>query len=186
MMKKIIFFLIVVTLFSAGISESHHIRGIPHYSYRDNYPETPVYEVIQNVNDYEVTFTYYNIPGKTAFDLAVYIRDTVSNEPYKDPVVFLVFGKHDDPENSHPFTAYRNQTNIYKVGWVYEDEGDYFVRVTFSDSVKQHNILFELIVGNRGGVWLYLLLSVASVVLFAVVTGIVRKKQKLNGKKRLS
>ena len=181
-MKKNTLLILILLLLSASIVESHHIRGIPHYSYRDNYPETPVYEFIQNTSHYEVTFTYYKIPGQTAFDLAVYVRDTINDLPYTDPVEFLVFGKHEDPNNSHPFTAYRNQTNIYKVGWVYEDEGDYFVRVTFADSVKKHNILFDLKVGNRSNVWLYLLVSVASIIIFAAVVGVVRKKQKIRRK----
>ncbi len=167
----------------SSIVESHHIRGIPHYSYRDNYPETPVYELIENTGQYEVTFTYYKIPASTAFDLAVYVRDTVTDKPYTGPVEFLVFGKHEDPNVSHPFVAYRNQTNIYKVGWVYEEEGIYFVRVTFADSTKQHNVLFDMNVGNKNNVWLYLMVSVAIVILFAAVIGVLRKKQKRTRKR---
>ncbi len=178
-MKKILL-IIILLLITVESGDCHHIRGIPHYSYRDNYPETPVYEVIQNVSQYEVTFTYYKIPAKTAFDLAVYVRDTINDLPFTEPVVFLVFGRHEDPEDSHPYTAFRNQTNIYKVGWVYEEEGDYFVRVTFADTVKVHNVLFEMKVGGKNNVWLYLVLSIASVMVFAAITGIIRKKQNKN------
>ncbi len=177
-MKKNCLLILILLLLSSSIVESHHIRGIPHYSYRDNYPETPVYELIENTGHYEVTFTYYKIPASTAFDLAVYVRDTVTDKPYTEPVEFLVFGKHEDPNDSHPFTAYRNQTNIYKVGWVYEEEGLYFVRVTFADSLKQYNVLFDMNVGNRSNVWMYLLISVSIVILFAAVIGVIRKKEK--------
>ena len=177
-MKKNCFLILILLLLSSSIVESHHIRGIPHYSYRDNYPETPVYELIENTGHYEVTFTYYKIPASTAFDLAVYVRDTVTDKPYTEPVEFLVFGKHEDPNDSHPFTAYRNQTNIYKVGWVYEEEGLYFVRVTFADSLKQYNVLFDMNVGNRSNVWMYLLISVSIVVFFAAIIGFIRKKEK--------
>lgn len=115
----------------ASAAESHHIRGIPHYSYKNNYPETPVYEVVESEGRWLITFTYYVIPGQQALDLAIYIRDTANGELFEEPVTFLVFGVREDPEESHPYTAYRNPTNIYKVGWVYEEEGgllckDYF------------------------------------------------------------
>ena len=177
---KNILLILLLTLSFVSVVESHHIRGIPHYSYRDNYPETPIYELTKNVSQYEVTFTYYKIPGQTAFDLAVYVRDTITDKPYMEPVEFLVFGKHEDPNDSHPFTAYRNQTNIYKVGWVYEEEGVYFIRVTFTDSLGTHNVLFELNVGNKNNVWLYLLVSVTIIIFFAAIIGIIRKKQKMS------
>ena len=107
-----------------SVTQAHHIRGIPHYSYQDHYPETPVYEVDQVVDAYDVTFTYYEIPGQMALDLAMYIRDTLPEPtPYEGPVNFLVWGRHEDPDQMHPFTAFRNATNVYKVGWVYEDAG---------------------------------------------------------------
>lgn len=166
----------VIILFGNTLS-SHHLRGIPHYSYRDNYPETPIYEVFETEDQYHIIFTYYNIPGQNALDLAIYIKDTVTSEPFEAPVSFMVFGEHEDPTRSHTLTAYRNPTNIYKVGWVYEDDGNYYVRITFADSAKTHNVLFDLRVGERGGVWLYLGGALILIFAFMVITAIVKKKR---------
>jgi hypothetical protein len=165
---------LIVMATSAG---GHHIRGIPHYSYRDNYPETPVYEVIETEGRYQIVFTYYSIPGQQALDLAVYIKDTISGEPFTEPVIFRVFGRHEDPELTHPFTAYRNNTNVYKVGWVYEEEGDYFVRVTFADSTGMHNILLDLKVGESRGVWLYVGGSAGLIFVFLVITAALKRRR---------
>ena len=111
----------MATVLGTVCVEAHHIRGIPHYSYKSNYPETPVYEVTEQEERWAVTFTYYTIPGQQALDLAIYIRDTSSNELFSGTVTFLVFGKHEDPEQSHSYIAYRNPTNIYN------DAGSYTV-----------------------------------------------------------
>ncbi len=168
----------VVLLGLAGSASAHHLRGIPHYSYKNNYPETPVYEVVESSDNWTVTFTYYRIPGQQALDLAIYIRDSLSNEPYSGAVAFKVFGQHEDPAESHMLTAYRNPTNIYKVGWVYEDDGIYYVRITFDDTVKTQNVLFELSVGGENRVWYLLGGSVMIVVSMAAVVGVVRRKRK--------
>ena len=162
-----------------SVTQAHHIRGIPHYSYQDHYPETPVYEVDQVVDAYDVTFTYYEIPGQMALDLAMYIRDTLPEPtPYEGPVNFLVWGRHEDPDQTHPFTAFRNATNVYKVGWVYEDVGAYYVRIVFSDDQGEHRAVFDLSVGESSRTWTYLGGSVALVVMAAAATGIIRKKRR--------
>jgi hypothetical protein len=182
MKYKYIVILFAPLMIGSVSADAHHIRGIPHYSYRDNYPETPVYEIIDKVAHYEVVFTYYSIPGQQALDLAVYIKDTVTLEPYTEPVVFRVFGRHEDPDESHPFTAYRNPTNVYKVGWVYEDDGDYHVRVTFTDSLKTHNILLDLSVGESRRSWFYLGGTFSLVLIFIVLTAVVKRKRGIPAK----
>lgn len=156
---------------------AHHIRGLPHYSYKSSYPETPVYEEVKQIDQYLVTFTYYKIPGQKALDLAIYIRNRASKEPFAEPVNLHIFGKHEDPKRTRPFTAYRNPTNVYKVGWVYEDGGDYYVRVTFKDDAGVHNALFELSVGGGNRAWYLLAGSVLLVVAFAAIVGIVRRRR---------
>lgn len=168
---------IPILIVLSSVVSAHHIRGIPHYSYRSNYPETPVYEIVEKADQYIVTFTYYKIPGQDALDLAIYIRDSVDSQPFAEPVTFRVFGKREDPDKSHPFTAYRNPTNVYKVGWVYEEEGDYFVRVTFSDSLSTHNVLFELSVGGENRVWYYLWGAILLIIAFATIASVAKKRK---------
>ena len=55
-------FSVAIVLTLGTTAAAHHIRGIPHYSYQDHYPETPVYELTEVVDGYLVTFTYYQIP----------------------------------------------------------------------------------------------------------------------------
>lgn len=175
-------FLAVVVF--GGAAEAHHIRGIPHYSYKNNYPETPVYELVEHSDRYIITFTYYEIPGQKSLDLAVYIRDSIADTPFAEPVTFRVFGKHEDPQSTHPFVAYRNPTNIYKVGWVYEDAGTYFVRISFDDAAGTHNVLFELSVGDGNRPWYLLGGAVGAIIVLAGVVGLLRKKRPGQGRKR--
>jgi hypothetical protein len=174
----------LVALWVAPVA-AHHIRGFPNYSYPDHYPETPVYELTEVIDGYIITFTYYQIPGQMALDLAMYIRDSVTQEPYDGAVVFKVWGRHEDPEESHPFTAYRNPTNVYKVGWVYEETGDYYVRIQFADDRGEHRAVFELAVGAGSKAWTYLGGSVALMVVAAVITGVVRRKRRKTTGRRL-
>lgn len=174
-MKKTAFIAVIIMAVAFPV-RAHHIRGIPHYTYQDHYPETPVYEVTQTVNDYDVTFTYYKIPAQNAYDLAIYIRDVDSSKVFDGAVIFKVFGKHEDPAKSHPFSAYRNPTNVYKVGWVYEDDGHYYVRVSFDDGLKQSNLVFDLIIGGSNPVWTYLGGSIAIFLIFAIVVAVLKKK----------
>lgn len=169
--------LVMSSLWAAPSARAHHIRGIPHYSYQDHYPETPVYEIEQPVDGYLVTFTYYEIPGSMALDLAMYIRDTLNDAPYDGPVTFWVFGRHEDPARTHPFTAYRNPTNIYKVGWVYEEAGSYYVRIVFDDESGEHRGVFELTVGDSSAGFAYLAIALGLVIGFAVIAGVARKKR---------
>lgn len=180
-LKRCLVVIIALVLMSSVI-EAHHIRGIPHYSYKSNYPETPVYEVSEQEGRWTITFTYYSIPGQQALDLAIYIRDTVGDTVFEGPVNFRVFGIREDPNESHPYTAYRNPTNIYKVGWVYEDEGEYLVRITFEDGDKKHSVLFELSVGDDNPLLTVLLISVSAVLIFAVVVGVVKKRRPASGR----
>ncbi len=181
LLKCCLLAMVTVLIFSS-VAQAHHIRGIPHYSYKNNYPETPVYEIAEQDGRWTITFTYYAIPGQKALDLAIYIRDTITDSVFYAPVNFLVFGTREDPDHSHPFTAYRNPTNIYKVGWVYEDEGDYLVRISFDDGKTQHNVLFELSVGDNNPLWMVLIISVSIILIFAIVVGVIRKRQIKTGR----
>ncbi len=51
-----------VLLLPAG-ALAHHYKGLPHYGYFDNYPQTPTEEYIASNGPWEMHFTIYNFQG---------------------------------------------------------------------------------------------------------------------------
>ena len=52
----------VVLILLASSAAAHHILGLPHYSYKENYPQVPVLEYPATTGPYEVLLVCY--PGK--------------------------------------------------------------------------------------------------------------------------
>ena len=71
---------------------AHHIMGIPHYSYDENYPQAPVLKLIENVGQWEFQLTAY--PGKPVpgvpTELHVYVVDAQSRSLYRQPLTLEV------------------------------------------------------------------------------------------------
>ena len=125
----------------------HHIRGIPHYSYNENYPQSPLFEELRESGDWSLQFTFWEIPAKKALDLAFYAKSIASGEPYTNAVTFQVFSQGEDlAQKKHPFAATINPRNVYKVGWVYEDAGLYIARVTLGEGARavSEDFLFQV------------------------------------------
>ena len=81
--------MLVLTLGATG-AEAHHISGLPHYGYLENYPQTPTNEVRVSVPPYRVTVVAYALEGldsassETPDDVMVYfsIRDVTAGKAY--------------------------------------------------------------------------------------------------------
>jgi hypothetical protein len=55
--------LLTLVLLLPGIASAHHFKGLPHYNYFENYPQTPEEEFIGEVGDYEVSLVIYDFQG---------------------------------------------------------------------------------------------------------------------------
>lgn len=73
---------VILTLAMSGAAEAHHNRGLPHYGYLKNYPQTPTREITIAAPPYEVTLITYLFEGlerdraETPDDAVVYVAVT--------------------------------------------------------------------------------------------------------------
>jgi len=147
---KIRMLFMVCLLCVLNTAQAHHIRGIPHYSYQDNYPQAPLIEEFRDSGSWTLQFTFWQVPGQKALDLALYVKNRATGKPYNGDVTFQVFmrGESKEQKKNHPFQALPNRRNIYKVGWVYEEDGVYFAEVTLRDGDQRINETFRFQVGK--------------------------------------
>ncbi len=136
--------------FNATTASAHHIRGLPHYGYSENYPQTPTYEEIRVVDDWKVNFSYIKIFETKNCDLAVYLKNTKTGKPYAGKIRFKVFGEREDPEASPYYDTHFDPTNTFRVGWAYELDGVYIVRAQFFDEGKEYIEDFRMQIGKVG------------------------------------
>ena len=79
-----------------GPLAAHHILGIPHYKYGDEYPQIPYMEVLAQVGPHDLVFTHFPgfpEPGE-AVRLKLYVRDRTTGEVYREPLRTEVTRKH--------------------------------------------------------------------------------------------
>ena len=77
---------VVFTL--TGPVNAHHVLGLPHYSYKENYPQRPTLEYPATTGPYDVLFTSYPgkpVPGEPA-NLAFYIKNRESGAVYQEEI----------------------------------------------------------------------------------------------------
>src|SRR3989338_7415652 len=169
--KQMVIFLGVFLITTSA--HAHHIRGLPHYGYSKNYPQVPTYEESRVVDDWGISFSYIKIFETKNCDLAIYLKNTKTGKPFDGVMSFKVFGEHEDPHDVHAYDAHRH-TNTYRVGWVYEKDGIYTLRITFNDGGKTYMEDFRMQMGNVGFNKLWLILP-ASVVLMLVFLNVIKR-----------
>lgn len=173
-MKKMI--ALLAFLLITTTSSAHHIRGLPHYGYSENYPQIPTYEETRVVDPWEITFSFIRIFETKNCDLAVYIKNRKTGKPFNDTVTFQVFGQWEDPQKTHPFDARLDPTNTFRVGWVYEDDGIYTMRIRFTDGKKKYAEDFKIQVGEVGFNLLWLILP-GSVILILILLIVFKRRE---------
>ena len=160
----------------AVVADAHHIRGIPHYAYSENYPTAPLFEELREVDQFSLRMSYYEIPGTKSVDFALYVKDRHTDKPYEGQVVYAVYGQNEDPVKAHSVTGYRNKNNIYKVGWTYEDPGVYWVRVRFGDAASGAvDEVFRLQMGDSSVNYWFLASAGGGVVLLILVVAVLKR-----------
>lgn len=159
------------------LAQAHHIRGLPHYGYSDNYPQTPTYEEIRIIDDWQINFSFIKIFETKNCDLAVYIKNVPTGKPYQGKVTFQVFGNQDDPKDTHPFDSMLDPTNTFRVGWVYEKDGIYTLRIVFNDGVKDYVEDFKMQMGQVSFNYLWLVLP-GSIVCILILMVLFKRKTK--------
>lgn len=131
---------------------AHHILGLPHYSYKENYPQAPTLEYPATTGPYDVLMTSY--PGKPvpteAATIAFYIKDRNTAEPFGQPVTVRVlqtftFG---DSRVIHEPATHQPFDNQHKYTITFPEDGEYIVELTMDVEGQTEVIPFLVVAGT--------------------------------------
>ena len=135
-----IFLFSALTVFSA---EAHHYKGLPHYSYFENYPEIPTLEFLEQIGAYEVFITIYNLQGinldqvESPDDvrLYIYIFNVEEEKVYSGNASFRLMKKEKELFNIQDLAS--EQENIFTINRKILEEGDLKLFVSFVDPSEE-------------------------------------------------
>ena len=132
-----------LSLFVSSIVMAHHYKGLPHYSYFENYPQVPTLEFVGVHNGYEIFVTVYNFQGldlKVVEDpdvvrLYAFIYNIKTERIYKGQARFEIYSdgeiKHqtewEGPEQENIFVVQKNlktQDNLQLISYVKDESGE--------------------------------------------------------------
>jgi len=176
---------VCVFLFAFSVvspASAHHILGIPHYAYDEEYPQTPILTYRVEMGPHEVKMTGY--PGKPQpgepCSLHVYIRRLDDGKPFDDGVTLTVFldtliGQ--DPVIYGPIEA-RLEESVYKFYPQFGLEANYLVRIAFEAEDAPWIIDLPMVVGEPGSPLVVLGGVACGVVAFLVVVRAIRIKRR--------
>jgi hypothetical protein len=155
MTRRVPFVALLVVALPAVLG-AHHILGIPHYRYGDDYPQIPYLEVIAQVGSMDLDFTYFPgmpTPGEDV-RFKLYVHDRTSGDVYREPldvqVVQSSFLGGDTPI-SEPFQIRPGtgpERNDYKFFLRFDEPEAYEVRVSFPNGADIEVLRFPVVIGQ--------------------------------------
>jgi hypothetical protein len=174
-------FAALVTILGSA-TQAHHILGLPHYSYKENYPQVPTLEYPAQSGPYEILMTCY--PGKPspgeAANLAIYIKNQASGLPYNHPIGVRVlqtftFGRNRDvrPASTVPFYEQPHEVSV-----VFPDDGEYIVELTMDVEGQEEVIPFLMVAGEPSATWSVLIAIALFLLVFFVIIRALRIKRR--------
>ncbi len=164
----------------APAAHAHHIMGIPHYSYDENYPQAPVLKLVETVGSWEFQLTSF--PGNPEpgdrTELHIYVLQTTSGKVYDKPLAVTIhrvgaLGREE---------IYSKETNVlenvFKFYPTYKDEGNYEVTLAFADETGTSTLTFPMVVGEPGSPWAALGGYMGGLFFFVLVIRAIRIKRR--------
>ena len=147
--------LVSLALFPSALS-AHHIMGIPHYKYGDDYPQIPYMEVVAQMGKYDLDFTHFPgfpVPGERV-RFKLYIRHRETDEVFRDPLRVEVVRKRfmsDAAPVAAPFeirTGIGPEKNDYKFFLEFKEAEAFEVQVHFPTAKGVEVISFPVVIGE--------------------------------------
>ena len=177
--------LVLALVLSSSFAHAHHILGIPHYAYDEQYPQTPVLTYRVDAGAWEVKMTGY--PGvpqpgeRTSFH--VYLRHRATDRLFDGPVTLSV--RHDrllgdDPVIYGPVVATIEEA-VFKFHPEFGDAANYLVRIHFDADGAPWDIEIPVVVGEPGSPWAVIGGVAALTVMFLLVVRALRIKAERRG-----
>lgn len=181
-------FAILVVLVCAKPAAAHHILGLPHYSYKENYPQRPTLEYPATTGPYDILLMSYPghpKPGKPA-NLAFYIKNRETNAVYAAPVTVRILrtSTFGDSTVVMPSTERRPFDNEHKFQFAFPDDGEYVVELSVDVEGKREVIPFLMVAGEPTATTSFLIAAAFALVLVFVVIRAVQKKRRRRDKRR--
>jgi len=174
---------VMAILLTAPSASAHHILGLPHYSYKENYPQRPTLEYPAVTGPYDVLLTSYPgipVPGEPA-NLALYIKNRNTGEAYTEPITARVLQTSTFGDNTviMPPTAREPTDNEYKYYVTMPDDGEYIVEVSMPVEGRVEVIPFLMVVGEPTAAASIAFAGFGGVaVLFVVIRAVQRKRRR--------
>lgn len=160
---------------------AHHILGLPHYSYKENYPQAPVLEYPAYSGPYEILLTCYPgkpIPGQ-ATNLVFYAKNQQTDEPYEKSIRVrclqtFTFGKNleiIEPTTIEPYEQ------PHKISVTFPKDGEYIIELSMEVEGQEEIIPFMLVVGNPSSAGSILAVVAISLAAFVIVIRAIKIKR---------
>lgn len=165
----------------ATSAHAHHILGLPHYAYKDNYPQVPVLEYPARTGPWDILLTSYPgrpVPGEAA-RLTVYIKNGATGDMYPDSVSMRVlergnFGRNDEVLAPTEVVAFGQ---LYEVTATMPEEGDYTVELSMMVEGQLEVIPFLVVAGDPGSPWIPISALVVGLLLFVITIRAIKIKR---------
>jgi hypothetical protein len=175
------FLVALVLLTWATGAQAHHILGLPHYAYKDNYPQVPVLEYPARSGPWDILLTSYPgrpIPGEAA-NLSFYIKDGVTSAIYPETVAIRVLrkGNFGSSEEILASTTVEAFDQLYKLTATMPEDGDYVVELSLMVEGQLEVIPFLLVAGEPKSPWGPVAAIVFALLLFVVVIRAIKIKR---------
>lgn len=166
---------------------AHHIMGIPHYSYDENYPQAPVLKLVETVGNWEFQLTSF--PGNPKpgdrTELHVYVIQETSRKVYDKPLALTI---HRVGALGREQIYTKESTlleNVYKFYPTYKEEGNYELTLSFADETGTSTLTFPMVVGEPGSPWVALGGYMSGLLLFVLVIRAIRIKRRRRAEPKL-
>ena len=166
-------------------SFAHHILGIPHYAYDEEYPQTPVLTYRVEAGRYEIRMTGY--PGELEpgdqCSLHVYVRSVDTGELFDGDMMVTVtrdtlFGT--DPIVYGPVTGGLEES-VYKFYPRFETVDHFTARIEFYEDGTPWILEIPMVVGEPGSPKTVLVGSIGALIAFLIVVRAIRIKRRRRG-----
>ena len=180
-MSALIAFL--MTLLLPATASAHHILGLPHYSYKENYPQRPTLEYPATSGPYDIILTSYPgipTPGEPA-NLAFYIKNRNTAAAFTESVTLRVLQTSTFGDNTIilPSTTRPPFDNEFKYHVTFPDDGEYIVELSVMVEGNLEVIPFLMVVGQPSAMMSTVVFAgCLGVVGFVVVRAIQKKRRR--------